>query len=60
MDILVVTIKRILVGLTDTQLEELDRMVKERGYSNRAEAVREAVLLLIERKKIEELQKGTQ
>lgn len=51
-----VNIKRVLVNLTGLQLEELDKMVKEGTYSNRAEAVRDAVRILIERKKIEELQ----
>ena len=56
---LVITIKRVLVNLTSLQLEELDKMVKEGKYSNRTEAVRDAVRILLEMKKIEELQKGT-
>jgi len=52
----VVTIKRVLVNLTSLQLEELDKMVKEGTYSNRAEAVRDAVRMLLEKKKMEELQ----
>ncbi len=51
-----VTIKRVLVNLTSLQLEELDKMVKEGTYSNRAEAVRDAVRMLLEKKKMEELQ----
>lgn len=53
---MVVTIKRVLVNLTSLQLEELDKMVKEGTYSNRAEAVRDAVRMLLEKKKMEELQ----
>ena len=53
---LVVTIRRILVNLTELQLAELDRMVKKGEYSNRAEAVRYAVRELIEKKKLEELE----
>jgi Arc/MetJ-type ribon-helix-helix transcriptional regulator len=50
-------IKRVLVNLTSLQIEELDEMVKEGKYSNRAEAVRDAVRILLEKKKIEELHK---
>jgi hypothetical protein len=53
---LVVTIRRILVNLTELQLAELDSMVKKGEYSNRAEAVREAARELIEKKKLEELE----
>jgi metal-responsive CopG/Arc/MetJ family transcriptional regulator len=52
----VVTIRRILINLTELQLAELDRMVKKGEYSNRAEAVREATRTLIEKKKLEEME----
>jgi hypothetical protein len=48
-------IKRVLVNLTSLQIEELDEMVKEGRYSNRAEAMRDAVRILLEKKKIKEL-----
>lgn len=53
----VIIIKRVLVNLTSLQIEELDEMVKEGKYSNRAKAVRDAVRILLEKKKIEELHK---
>jgi metal-responsive CopG/Arc/MetJ family transcriptional regulator len=55
----VITIKRILINLTDLQIAELDKMVKRGEYSNRTEAVRDAARILIERKKAEELQERT-
>lgn len=48
--------KRILVNLTEKQLEELDEMVKEGVYTSRAEAVRDGIRLLAEAKKLKKLQ----
>jgi len=48
--------KRVLVNLTEKQLEELDEMVKEGVYTSRAEAVRDGIRLLAEAKKLKKLQ----
>lgn len=48
--------KRVLVNLTEKQLEELDSLVKEGVYGSRAEAVRDCIRLLIESKKLKEIQ----
>jgi len=48
--------KRIIVNLTEKQLEELDNLVKAGFYSSRAEAVRDCVRLLVETKKVKEIQ----
>ena len=48
--------KRILVNLTEKQLEEVDELVKEGFYTSRAEAIRDSVRLLIENKKLAKLQ----
>jgi len=49
--------KRVLVNLTDAQLEELDKLTKNKVYRNRSEAVRDAVRQLLEKEKITELNK---
>lgn len=49
-------LKRVLVSLTEKQLEELDNMVKAGFYGNRAEAVRDSIRLLVEAKKLKEIQ----
>lgn len=48
--------KRILVNLTEKQLEELDNLVNSGRYTSRAEAVRESIRLLMETKKLKEIQ----
>jgi Arc/MetJ-type ribon-helix-helix transcriptional regulator len=48
--------KRVLINLTEKQLEELDKLVKEGFYGSRTEAVREAVRILLESKKLNEIQ----
>jgi len=49
--------KRVLVNLTDAQLEELDKLIKDKVYRNRSEAIRDAVRQLLEKEKITELNK---
>ena len=51
--------KRLLINLTDKQIEELNEMIKKGFYKNRAEAIRDSVKLLIENKKLIEIQKIT-
>jgi len=46
---------RILVNLSHIQISELDRMVESGLYPSRSEAIREAVNLLLETKKLEQL-----
>ena len=46
---------RILVNLSHIQISELDRMVESGLYPSRSEAIREAVNLLLETKKLEKL-----
>jgi len=48
--------KRILVNLTEKQLEELDNLVKSGAYTSRAEAVRDSLRVLLEEKKLKEIQ----
>jgi Arc/MetJ-type ribon-helix-helix transcriptional regulator len=48
--------KRILVNLTEKQLEELDNLVKKGFYSSRAEAIRDCVRMLVETKKVKEIE----
>jgi len=47
--------KRVLVNLTDAQLDELDELLKKGSYKGRSQAIRDAVRFLIERKKLEEI-----
>lgn len=47
--------KRIIVNLTEKQLEELENLVKAGIYASRTEAVRDSVRLLIETKKLKEI-----
>jgi Arc/MetJ-type ribon-helix-helix transcriptional regulator len=47
--------KRILVNLTEKQLEELDKLVEAGVYTSRAEAIRDSMRLLIETKKLKEI-----
>lgn len=47
--------KRVLINLTDTLLEELDTLVEKKVYSTRSEALRDAARLLVEKSKLEEL-----
>lgn len=49
--------KRILINLTEAQLEELEILIKNSTYQNRSEAVRDAIKQLLEKKKVEELNK---
>jgi len=49
--------KRILVNLTEQQLEGLEYLVNSKVYTNRSEALRDAIQLLLEKKKLEELEK---
>jgi metal-responsive CopG/Arc/MetJ family transcriptional regulator len=48
-------IYRILVNLTHAQISELDAIVKSKEYPSRSEAIREAVKMLLETKKLEKL-----
>lgn len=48
-------IYRILANLTHAQISELDDFVKSGVYASRSEAIREAVNLLLEAKKLEKL-----
>ena len=49
--------KRILTNLTHDQLKMLDKLVKEKGYSSRSEAVRDALVILAKSEKFPELRK---
>jgi metal-responsive CopG/Arc/MetJ family transcriptional regulator len=49
--------KRILINLTEVQIEELGELVKNNTYHNRSEAVRDAIRQLLEEKKLTELNK---
>lgn len=42
--------RKVLIGLTDQQLKEVDKMVKIGVYGSRSEAVRDAVRQLVEAK----------
>jgi Arc/MetJ-type ribon-helix-helix transcriptional regulator len=52
-----VEMKRVLVNLTEQQIEELEQLVNSNSYTNRSEALRDAIRLLLEKKKLEELEK---
>lgn len=45
------------MNLADGQLEELDKAVKDGEYENRSEAVRAAVGMMAERRKVKELER---
>jgi len=49
--------KRVLVNLTETQLKELDEIIKTGLYKGRSQAIRDAVVALIEKKKLREIEK---
>jgi Arc/MetJ-type ribon-helix-helix transcriptional regulator len=49
--------KRVLINLSDAQLEELDKLIKCNIYRNRSEAVRDAIRQLLEKEKVNELNK---
>jgi metal-responsive CopG/Arc/MetJ family transcriptional regulator len=49
--------KRVLVNLTDVQLEELDELLKKGLYKGRSQSVRDAVRILIEKEKLREIEK---
>ena len=51
-----VEMKRVLVNLTEQQIEELEQLVNSNYYTNRSEALRDAIRLLLEKKKLEELE----
>ena len=43
-------VKKVLVGLTEMQLAEVDKMVNTGMYGSRSEAVRDAIRQLVEAK----------
>ena len=49
--------KRIIINLTDQQIKELERIAKSKDYKSRSEAIRDAVVQFLEKKKIEEIEK---
>jgi len=48
-------LKRILVNLTEEELNKLEKLLKKKIYSSRSDAFRQAVELLVEVEKIPEL-----
>lgn len=48
--------KKILVTFSDQFLKELDFLVNLNLYQNRSEAIRDAVRLFLENKKLEEIE----
>lgn len=50
--------ERITISLDDELLAEFDRYMREKGYSNRSEAIRDLVRERLERKRLAEEQSG--
>jgi Arc/MetJ-type ribon-helix-helix transcriptional regulator len=50
------TMKKMLVSVTEGQLEELDKLVASGVYGSKADAVRDAVCMLLEKDKLSKLE----
>lgn len=48
--------KKLVINLTEQQLAALEKLIEDGVYNTRSEAVRKAVLLLLENKKMQELE----
>ncbi len=48
--------KRALINLTEYQITLLDSLVKKKVYFSRSEAIRDAVRMLLEKRKLKELE----
>ena len=49
--------RRVLINLTDQQIKLLDSLVQKRTYDSRSEIIRDAITQLLEKKKIEEIER---
>jgi len=53
--LVILPVKKIIISLTEGQLDELDKLVKSGVYSSRAEAVRDAIGTLLGKEKLSKL-----